>query len=101
MRYNHAERRRSRMPDRGKTIEDLKQLAKDDWILHFNDTDVKETAKAALALLKEQEPVKPEESGLVPDMYYCGICGAEMLNTGDGYRPDFCPYCGRAVKWCE
>lgn len=43
------------MPDRGKTIEDLKQLAKDDWILHFNDTDVKETAKAALALLKEQE----------------------------------------------
>lgn len=63
------------MPDRGKTIEDLKQLAKDDWILHFNDTDVKETAKAALALLKEQAGLEERHKILVDkcDMMYAEL----------------------------
>ena len=50
--------------------------------------------------LKEQEPVKPERVlGVLPDWYCCGACGMNMLDTGDGYRPKYCPQCGRAVKW--
>ena len=88
------------MPDRGKTIEDLKQLAKDDWILRFNDTDVKETAKAALALLKEQEPkpVKVVKTESDYKLYYCPRCDRPFC---DFYyvKPKFCDKCGQAVKW--
>ena len=92
------------MPDRGKTIEDLKHLAKDDWILHFNDTDVKETAKAALALLKEQEP----KSGHWIDSAgadKCSVCGATYSDLYPDYQnTHYCPNCGakmigQAVKW--
>lgn len=52
------------------------------------------------AILREQEPVKPERVlGVLPDWYCCGACGMNMLDTGDGYRPKYCPQCGRAVKW--
>lgn len=43
------------MTDRERVMGLLEELAQDDWVLRFNDNDVKETAKAALALLKEQE----------------------------------------------
>lgn len=60
----------------------------------------RETAMNALALLREQEPVKPKRFlGALPDWYHCGVCGADMLDIGDGYRPKYCPQCGRAVKW--
>lgn len=88
------------MPDRGETIEDLKQLAKDDWILHFNDTDVKETAKAALAMLKEQEPVrvgkKIKAGDVMLDFYECGYCKNAIRKPWK-----YCPFCGKAVKWIE
>ena len=83
------------MHDRGKTIEDLKQLAKDDWILHFNDTDVKETAKAALAMLKEQEAVPVIRREIMHMLFWCcGSCGV-AITDGD----KFCRMCGKAVKW--
>ena len=44
------------MSDRKTIMSLLEELAQDDWVLCFNDIDVKETAKAALELLKEQEP---------------------------------------------
>ena len=54
----------------------------------------------AISLLKEQEPVEPKCAlGVLPDWYHCGVCGMDMLDTGDGYRPKYCPQCGRAVKW--
>lgn len=58
----------------------------------------------ALELLKAQEPVKPTE----PDednTKYCGVCGSavgyEVIEpSGLGYvRYNYCPNCGRAVKW--
>jgi len=59
-------------------------------------------ALAIADLLKEQEPVKPKRVlGVLPDCYHCGVCGMDMLDTGDGYRPKYCPQCGRAVKWDE
>lgn len=82
------------MTTRGKAIEDLKQLAKDDWILHFNDSDVKETAKAVLALLKEQPEIvrcrdckhwSPEHEGLCP---YNDIFTVPDWFCADGERKD-------------
>lgn len=48
----------------------------------------------ALALLKEDEPLKPKlsESGL---LYRCRACGRPLTK----YLDKFCPKCGRAVKW--
>ena len=55
-----------------------------------------------LALLREQEPVKPNisDNGL-PDeggtwWYVCGKCG-DAIDPDDAY----CRHCGRAVKWDE
>lgn len=62
-------------------------------------------AKDALALLKEQEAVKPmwEQDSMV-----CGVCGHDVIwqkMLGDGIWGDeelnYCPYCGRKVKWDE
>ena len=60
-------------------------------------------ARFALALLKEQEPVKPKE--IVNEHFpvgdfrrtngwLCGKCGNSL--EGDG---NYCSYCGQAVKW--
>jgi len=50
-------------------------------------------AADALAILREQEPVKPIPTGIEPN-YNCGKCG---LPIQQGYP--FCPWCGKAVKW--
>lgn len=60
-------------------------------------------ASDALALLKEQEAVKPKLVG--PSMWRCGKCDA-LLGWED-FTPSgvelveykFCPKCGRPVKW--
>lgn len=58
----------------------------------------------ALALLKAQQQVEPTE----PDednTQYCGACGSavgyEVLDpSGMGYvKYNYCPECGKAVKW--
>ncbi len=57
----------------------------------------------ALALLKEQEPVEPI---LEQDFMVCGNCGHEVIwqkIIGDNIlveeQLDYCPQCGKAVKW--
>ena len=58
---------------------------------------------SAIALLKEQEAVKPKLVG--PSMWRCGKCD-ELLGWED-FTPSgvelveykFCPKCGRPVKW--
>lgn len=55
--------------------------------------------KDALEVIKEQEPVEPKKiphSITYPgSTYICGNCKIEILEPDD----NFCPYCGRAVKW--
>lgn len=50
----------------------------------------------ALALLKEQEPVKPKEymSRVNRTEYLCGACDSGIL-----YGDEFCRHCGRQVMW--
>ena len=56
----------------------------------------------ALALLKEQEPVKAVADG---DSYICSNCGTligwvELYPGGvEEVKHKFCPECGRPVKW--
>ena len=52
-----------------------------------------DAVESALALLREQKPVKPNPTGIEPH-YNCGKCG---LPIQQGYP--FCPWCGKAVKW--
>lgn len=54
-------------------------------------------AKDALALLREQEPVKPIEEGKRPYRWFrCGNCEEPL------YGPwNYCQKCGRKVKWDE
>ena len=57
----------------------------------------------ALALLKEQKPVKPIDKG--EDSYVCDKCGEivgwEEMDVGgiDPVKFKYCPGCGRKVKW--
>ena len=48
----------------------------------------------AIALLKEQEPVKPKYTPKSIYSWECGVC-AEPFDRIANY----CPKCGRAVKW--
>ena len=50
----------------------------------------------ALALLKEQEAVKPKHNTLSPTSWFCGKCGMCISRFHD-----YCPSCGQAVKWDE
>ena len=61
-----------------------------------------ELAEDALALLKAQEPVKPyamysEHTGT--KWLVCGACNEPMNKTKDETWANFCPNCGRAVKY--
>lgn len=50
----------------------------------------------AIALLREQEPVKPQKMlGGVWSYERCGACGGVLYERGFAY----CPWCGKAVKW--
>ena len=48
----------------------------------------------ALALLKDLEPVEPFEEGIMD--FNCGNCGAGLYYDHDW---EYCPHCGRKVKW--
>ena len=68
-----------------------------------NYTMLREALDMAIALLKEQEAVKPI---LEQDSMVCGVCGHEVIwqkMLGDGIwadeELDYCPHCGREVKW--
>lgn len=57
----------------------------------------------AVRLLKEQEAVEPV---LEQDSMVCGVCGHDVIwqkllgdNTWADEELDYCPHCGRQVKW--
>ena len=68
------------------------------WIAECRE-DVNSLKDATLALLKEQEPVKPKkdyylnELSMAVDIYLCGKCGERL--TGKGL---YCSYCGTKTK---
>lgn len=58
--------------------------------------------RKARDLLKAQEPVKPlilvKDAALSNGAkYLCGKCGGSFFHQ----KVNFCPWCGKAVKWIE
>ena len=59
-----------------------------------------ELVRDAIALLKEQEPVKPRLAASKSCYDHCGVCN-RLLPVYRGQRSNFCPGCGKPVKWDE
>ena len=53
----------------------------------------------AAPTVEKQEPVSPVEEWAWYDCYKCGACGKLWGKTYEIERWNFCPWCGRAVKW--
>ena len=100
------------MTDKKHVMSWLEGLAQDDWPMFHSDSEVQEIAKNALELLEEQlkelarmEPIEPVDDGhgsLIcgNQGYECGCVGRYDLTTKvvEKYC-NFCPECGREVKW--
>lgn len=90
------------MADRKEVMSWLEGLTDEDWRRYHSDSEVRNIAKAALELLKEQEPIEPKKategrlSSFYSWWYVCGNCGRQ-IDPGDKY----CCHCGRGAKWDE
>ena len=87
------------MTEHEQAIAELLYLKRD--CLEGSATD--KTLNKAIALLKAQEPVKPVVD---IDTWKCGNCGHTLEHQellGDNVlfheQYNYCPECGRAVKW--
>jgi len=93
------------MPDREKVIKGLQSHADGcGYRSHYCDAmecpyrygdescDIEEMCRDALALLKEQEAVKPfsDDDGA----YWCGSCHEDIV-----WHQKFCSNCGRPILW--
>lgn len=96
------------MPDRErllKAIEFCRANARCDGCPYDGECGTRDNAieDDTLAMLREQEPVKPKEirlnfgDGSNPFLFgwECGSCGGRFPFSSYNY----CPKCGRAVKW--
>lgn len=97
------------MPDREKVLQGLEccirkmegQRVCDEcpYDEDFNCLGCSVVLKQAIALLREQEPVKPKTDDAWPyPIKVCGACGTCLFNVGD-FKAKFCSECGRKVKW--
>lgn len=91
------------MVDREKVINELVEhiesaLAVDSDYVDCVHTDL---LQYTVALLKERESVKPRKCQYLQGTYACGFCDYIPIGNKDGYRANYCPECGKAVKWDE
>ena len=85
------------MTDQEKVMSWIEGLAQDDWRQFHSDSEVSNIAKAALTLLKEQEPAEPVmKKGRWFTSPMCRKCGY-FFQTGT--KPNYCQECGQMVKW--
>jgi len=82
------------MKDRKTVMSWLEGLTQDDWPEWHSDSEVQETAKAALELLKEQEPKTGHWIESAGDDK-CSVCGATYSDLYPDYQyTHYCPNCG-------
>lgn len=82
------------MPDWEKVLKELESMR--DYHRFAGNNITADIADDALALLKEQEPVKPIKIiGEFSQIYVCGNCNKPVWYKGQAY----CVSCGRKVKW--
>ena len=80
------------MKDRNDVIEVLEYLISEDCT--DSQFDYYDDIETAVALLKEQEAVKPIKQIEENEWTVCGCCKNHIVS-----KWSFCPYCGKAVKW--
>ena len=71
-----------------------------------NYSELREAVDMALALIREQEPMKPIRTPeTIRAEYNCGNCTVKVgIKFYDGFwyfKAQYCPACGRKVKWDE
>lgn len=85
------------MADREKVIKGLQNLRDAIAFDYIRETDhAVETLDNAIAMLKEQDAVKPEWKNGSP---FCGNCGHRLEKKNRNTDGIKCPECGRSVKW--
>lgn len=95
------------MPDREKTVEELKELRSYFRAMagiasseqgQANHIESARMIEDAIILLKSLEPVKPLPGLWDRDipLFSCGGCGGEIGAKGIS---KYCSHCGRKVKW--
>lgn len=81
------------MPDREKVIKALEDAYVTDGVIKMT-TQVRDIL---VALLKEQEAVRPERQHSGGGTTWWNVCGA--CRTAINPNDKFCHQCGQAVKW--
>jgi len=91
------------MTDHEKVMSWLEGLTDEDWRRYHSDSEVRNIAKAALELLKKQEPMRvlsQRECETLPNHYerkgFCPKCHQTvewLLNRS------YCGFCGQGLKW--
>ena len=81
--------------DREKVVKEFEHLlnAANGNYQDFVDLTV-DVGEEILALLKEQEAIKPVKQIEEHEWTVCGYCREHLIS-----KWMFCPYCGRPVKW--
>lgn len=88
------------MTDREKVIKELEECLSASCrgfrTCPYSDADW-DAVREALALLREQEPVRPRwiHPEVGTNLLMCGGCGI-AIPFG---KPYYCPWCGKEVKW--
>ena len=88
------------MTEREKVIEGLEKVW--DAFNHMEHELYADYVYDALELLKEQEPMEPLAEYSVhtgSKWAICGKCHEPLAKASDKEMPNYCPFCGRAVKW--
>ena len=96
------------MVDRKKVVNVLEKAKTiiEQWIPLFEQYNTPSAIDDAIALLKEQMPVKPYQDYNGHDICRCGKCGATICNIyhtevdedSKNYAK-FCIHCGSAIEW--
>lgn len=89
------------MPDREKVVKGLEDSLTNQGCGYMDGVGELyavsgEDLQNAIAMLKEQEPVKPREQEETRTWTVCGNCSQHLIS-----KWLWCPYCGRKVKWDE
>ena len=83
------------MPDREKVIKEYEDYVNSYISLTTSHDYEFEMHKAALALLKEQEAVKPiRKLAYTKQGWFCGNCDNRLNRNGK-----YCSFCGKPILW--
>jgi rRNA maturation endonuclease Nob1 len=97
MKFRNVLRKVGEAMDREKVIKEYEEFVDKYECFSSSDDYVLEMHKAVLALLKEQEAVKPEMEHSGSGVTWWNVCG--NCKTAINPNDKFCHECGRPVLW--